>query len=134
MTVVPFVKPEPLVWVCACGCSTHRVYTSGAIECASCENVASVSGEWVRESLPPPNPDPRLATVETKVIALTGTPKQALDSMMHHAKAENLVALISIAEDGRVRTWGGVDTKARERWLARRLKEARGLLTMMVKS
>lgn len=131
--VVEFTKPEPLVWVCACGCSTHRIYTTGAIECASCENIASVSGSgWLKE-LPEPTAEPREALPETKVISFSGTPRQALASMLSRVDPDGLVCLISIQENGRIRTWGGVDTKARARWLGRQLKEARALLTTFAK-
>lgn len=131
--VVSFAKPEPLVWVCACGCSSHRIYTTGAIECASCGNVASISGgEWLKE-LPEPPAEPRESGPETKVISIAGSPRRALASMLNRVDPDSLVCMICIQENGRVRTWGGVDTKDRARWLVRRLKEARALLTTLVK-
>lgn len=125
-------KPEPQVWVCVCGCSTHRLYTTGAIECASCKNIASVSsGEWVKE-LPEPVAVPKEVQLETKVISLNGSPKRALATMLDRLDPDTTVALIAIMENGRVSTWGGVDTSDREEWLDRRLADARDLLTTLV--
>jgi hypothetical protein len=130
--VVSFAKPEPLVWVCSCGCSTHRLYTTGAIECASCENIASVSGgDWVKE-LPEPSAEPKKVLPETKVISMAGTPAAALQTMLRHVNPDELVALVAIMENGRVRSWGGIDTQERVEWLDRRLADARDLLTSFV--
>lgn len=129
--VVKFGKPDPLIWVCACGCSTHRLYTTGAVECASCGDVASVSGgEWVKE-LPEPPAEPRDTLPETRVISLAGSPAAALQNMMRRVNPDELVARIAIMENGRVRSWGGIDTQERVEWLDRRLADARDLLTML---
>lgn len=131
--VVGFGKPpsEPLIWVCAsCGCSTFRLYSSGATECASCGQVGADHGDWFRE-LPEPEGDPKEATPETKVVSFNGSPAAALRTMMRRINPDEMVALIAIMENGRVRTWGGIDSRERAEWLDRRLADARDLLTFM---
>lgn len=130
--VVTIPRKEPLLWVCACGCSTHRFYVTGAIECASCGNVASISGgEWVTE-LPAAPAMPKEIAAETKVISLSGSPQQAMREMLTRARSEDVMAFVSIATDGRVRTWGGISEKEQEDWLDVQLAAAKDLLMCCV--
>jgi len=94
--------------------------------------IASVSGgEWLKE-LPEPSAEPREDIPETKVISFNGSPRQALQTMVKRVDPDTMVALIAIQENGRVNTWGGVDTEERREWLGRRLEEASDLLTSLI--
>jgi CDGSH-type Zn-finger protein len=128
--VVTLPKREPLIWVCTCGCSTFRFFSNGTHECASC-GIISDAGEWMAEK-PAAPVTPRETERETRVISFAGSPQQAMREMLRKGLDENILALVAIGEDSRVRTWGGVDTKKRSAWLGRRLKEARELLTVCV--
>ena len=128
--VVSLKTTEPLVWVCHCGCSTFRFFSNGAQECASCGTVSD-GGEWMAEK-PEAPVVPRETERETRVISFAGSPQQAMREMLRKGRDENILALVAIGEDSRIRTWGGVDTKKRSAWLGRRLKEARELLTVCV--
>lgn len=130
--VVKFGKPEPLVWCCsACGCSTFKLYEGGITECAACEMRGADNGEWVNE-LPEPEGPAKDVLPDSKVISFgDASPASALRSMLQRVDADNLVAIIAIEANGRVRTWGGIDTQERVEWLDLRLADARGLLTML---
>lgn len=130
--VVSLFESEPLVWVCKCGCSTFRLYEGGAVECASCGVIGPEGGEWINE-VPEPPMVARQQPIETKVISIAGNDEQALNSMLVHADAKTMVAAIFIYTNNRVRVWGGIDDNKRIRWLARRLKDARELLTICVR-
>lgn len=130
--VVSFGKREPLVWCCAsCGCSTFKLYEGGITECASCELRGSDNGEWINE-LPEPEGPAKEMLQDSKVISFgNASPSAALRAMLQRVDPDALVALIAIETNGRVRTWGGIDTQDRAEWLDRRLAEARELLTML---
>lgn len=131
--VVTLGKLEPLVWCCAaCGCSTFKLYEGGITECASCELQGADNGEWVNE-LPEPEGTPKDKLPDSKVISFgSASPSVALRAMMKRVDPDALVALIALETNGRVRTWGGIDTLDRGEWLDRRLGEARSLLTMLM--
>lgn len=132
--VVSLHNREPLVWVCRCGCSTFKLYEGGVSECANCNKQSADGGEWVNE-LPEPEGPVRDVLPDTKIISLTdASPAAALRGMLNRVDADALTALIAIESNGRVRTWGGVDTEDRREWLDERLEDARGLLTMLVQS
>lgn len=132
--VVP-IKAEALVWVCNCECSTFRCYANGTMECADCGLISDCDrGGWVRE-LPEPTYPVREVQGQTKVIALQ-EPRYALQNMMRKVNPEELVALIAIETNGRVRTWGGVsgsEGRVRARWLRQQLKTAYDLMTIFLK-
>ncbi|TAA54024.1 hypothetical protein [Shinella sp. JR1-6] len=130
--VVSLGKREPLVWMCAsCGCTTFRLYEGGMTECASCEVQGADNGEWINE-LPEPTGPIKDVLPDSKVISFgDASPSVALRSMLKRVDADNLVAIIAFESNGRVRTWGGIDTLERVEWLDRRLSEARELLTML---
>lgn len=132
--VVGFNRPEPLAWVCTpCGCSTFKLYETGVTECANCGLQGTDNGEWVKE-LPAPSGKPREAVEDTKVVSLgTAAPVAALRGMMRKVDVDALNSLIAIEESGRVRTWGGVDTDERAKWLSARLSDAHDLLTVCLR-
>lgn len=131
--VVGLPRREPLVWCCThCGCATFKLYEGGITECASCEVRGADNGEWVRE-LPEPEGPVKEVLPDSKVISFgDASPAAALRSMLQRVDADKLVAIIAMETNGRVRTWGGIDTQDRAEWLDRRLAEARGLLTMLM--
>lgn len=129
--VVSIHKREPLVWVCNCGCTTFKLYEGGMTECASCGIEGAEGGEWVHE-LPEPPMVAKERLPDTKVLSFADSPASALRTFLSRADAETMVAAIFIHTNGRVRTWGGVDTKDRVRWLQRRLKDAKELLTSLI--
>lgn len=130
--VVDLDKREPLIWCCAaCGCSTFKLYDGGITECAACELQGSDNGEWIKE-LPEPAGPMKDKLPDSKVISFgDASPAAALRSMLQRVDAENLVCIIAMETNGRVRTWGGIDTQDRVDWLDRRLSEARELLNML---
>lgn len=132
--IVALKKREPLVWCCTqCGCSTFKLYEGGITECASCEAKGGDHGEWISE-LPEPDGPVKEVLPDSKVISFGSmSPQIALQTMLRRVDAENVVAIIAMENNGRVRTWGGIDTPERCGWLDRRLDEARGMLTMLVK-
>lgn len=52
--------------------------------------------------------------------------------MLARVDPDEAVAVVVILENGRVRTWGGIDTDDRRDWLDGCLDDARDLLTMLV--
>jgi hypothetical protein len=130
--VVNLGTREPLVWCCAaCGCSTFKLYQGGITECAACELKGSDNGEWINE-LPEPTGPVKDRLPDSKVISFgDASPAAALRSMLQRVDADSLVCIIAMENNGRVRTWGGIDAQDRVEWLDRRLVEARGLLTML---
>lgn len=133
--VVGLAKRKPLVWCCtACGCSTFKLYEGGITECASCEAQGADNGEWISE-LPEPEGPAKEVLPDSKVISFgDASPLAALRSMLRRVDADNLVAVIAIEANSRVRTWGGVDTEDRREWMHQRLGEAGELLTMLISS
>lgn len=126
MSNIVSLKPEILVWACgACDCSTLEVFSNGTTRCPNCGDVAD--REWAM-LLPDPEYPPK-KKVTPKVITLAASPASALRNMMNNVNVDELAALIAIEENGRVRTWGGVNDPERKRWLRWRLKDAYDLMT-----
>ena len=130
--VIGLGKREPLVWCCnACGCSTFKLYEGGITECASCDLQGSDNGEWINE-LPEPAGPVKDKLPDCKLISFgDASPAVALHSMLQRVDADELVCIIAMETNGRVRTWGGIDTQDRAEWLDRRMAEARELLTFL---
>lgn len=131
--VIGLKKREPLVWCCLeCGCSTFKLYEGGITECASCQRQGRDNGEWINE-LPEPEGPARDVLPDSQVISFGSmSPAAALRTMLKRVDADNMVALIAVESNGRVRTWGGINSADRAEWLDRRLSEARDLLTIFV--
>ena len=128
-----FDKRGPWVWCCAeCNCSTFKLLEGGVTECAACGLQGAENGEWIKE-LPEPSGPVKEVLPNANVISFGDvSPSIALRMMMERVDADSLVALIAIEENGRVRSWGGIDTADRAAWLDRRLVDARELLTKCV--
>lgn len=130
VTLQPRAKPERLIWVCRCGCTTHYHHADGGVECGSCGNVAAdLTGEW-RSRLPDePDAPADLDGENFKVTSLTGP-----DTFLkRHAKAvEDVVAIIILNDDGSFATWSGDMTgDERSAWLGRKLEAVHERLTAL---
>lgn len=120
---------EDLIWCCAeCECVSFKLHVSNVIECASCGNTGP-SGEWIKE-LPEPAAEPEERYVDANVVSMNGSPRSALRKFARDSDTDNLLALVSIQENGRVQAWGGIENPMRVGWLHARLEDAYKLLTM----
>lgn len=124
--VVPFRRPDDrtLLWVCNCGSTTHHHHANGAVECASCRNIASdLTGEW-RERLPDaPDEASPLSSANFKVLDLGNA--EAFLRRQLKSDPERARCIVRIDDDGGASTWADeIDTPEREAWLLRRLSEA----------
>lgn len=115
---------DPGIWACNCGCTTHRHYEDGAVECSSCGHVAScLTGEW-RARLPEPPAEIADLTGENFAVIDIAT---AENYLRRKAKAAtDIVAIVIVDTDGGVSSWscGDIDTPERRDWLRRKLAEA----------
>jgi hypothetical protein len=120
----PGRRREPGIWACECGCTTHRHYETGAVECSSCGNIASgPTGGW-RARLPEP---------PAEIDDLTGSNFAVIDIataenyLRRKAKAaSDVVAIVIVESDGGVSSWstGDLATPDRRKWLRQKLVEA----------
>lgn len=121
-------QERALIWACNCGCTVHRVYADGRIECGSCEEIANgFEGEW-RERLPPAPEDPRPLDADNfkAVFGLDGS--EAF--LRRHIKDDDLQFVVLGYDDGSLSTWRDedFDTPDRIAWAGRILRKARKLL------
>lgn len=123
--VVEFPQEERLVWRCNCGCKTHYACGDGSIECANCSNI--LEGFWV----PPENARIKEHDDSEQISNIRDfdDPKYALKSFARRSDTDDICAMIVLARDGRVRTWGEeFETRAQRGWLRRQLEWARKML------
>lgn len=99
--VIQFPKRErgDLIWVCDCGCSTHRHYSDGRVACASCDNVGSVSSDGWRALLPPTPADPAEVLPDGFAVLSIDTAETFMRRRMKEAKEIEAVIVLN-SEDG----------------------------------
>lgn len=129
MTVVPFTRPEPMFFVCNCGCSSFFLRDDGEAICTSCDCVMNGVGQgWydrVTSMLPRPANLPPVEYSNVGSIAQAMTAKRA---------GEADVALIVVAKSGGglhvfsdlLHSEGG--TQEQLDWLFRRLDQAKEMI------
>lgn len=123
--IVQFQKRErgDLLWICACGCSTHRHYSDGRVECASCGNVGSVSNDGWRQLLPP-TPSTPVEVVPDGSFAVY--PIDTAETFMKRRMkdADGIDAVVILHAGGQASTWALGDATTDLDALSLRLSEA----------
>lgn len=118
--LLPKERPD-LIWICDCGCSTHRHYADGRVECASCSNTASISDDGWRRLMPesplPPRP------LESS-FALTDLQDVEPFLRRRAKEAAGVAAVLVIYHDGEAATWVRGETATRQDWLTTKVGAA----------
>lgn len=96
--VVEFKRPDPLVWVCRCGCTTWYARSDGVLQCAGCDNVSTDGPSGWRETLR----DDQDGEVEDTWKMIGG---QGVEFWLRRFAKPSIRAAILIQADGRPVTW-----------------------------
>jgi hypothetical protein len=126
--VIELKRPErgDLVWICTCGCSTHKHHSDGRVECAACGNIASVSNDGWRALLPPlPDEPPPVPEMVFKVLSID----TAETFMRRRIKdGDPIETVIIVHTDGRCSTWSNADARSQAEQTRKRVDDAVELL------
>lgn len=110
---------QKLVYVCNCGCNSHRIYENGETECSNCgvitNNHAKDVAEWVKASFPEPNYNTERDTHGTFTVSAFSHQQFAKASVMRDinnwSKADNLICVMAYKPDGTGRHWLNIITQ-----------------------
>lgn len=114
-----------LVWVCACGSTTHYHHADGSVVCGSCETPAtSLNGDW-RLRFPEEPPAPTSLDHTNFKVADFDTVEVFMKRQLKVADGRPIAAAVVMFSDGSFATWGReIETPKQQAWLRRKLVEA----------
>ena len=120
-------KPEPRVWICACGCSSFELFSDGTVRCAACQGLHDnyVAGWLTRCG------DRETAIDETETFSSVGgngSMDFARRRIAQIAQDDSTVLLVVARRDGHVSTWAVADTDEQFDWVRERLSQAADLI------
>jgi hypothetical protein len=123
--IIALQKPEPMWWVCACGCTTFHALSDGTGECAGCGKSHDFEGSgWIKAD------DDRLSTAKEtfRDIQGTGDREFARRRITDMASGDDVVTVAVVRKDGQIHTWSDAETKEQVDWIAKRLGDAAALI------
>jgi hypothetical protein len=114
--VIPFKKPESLIYVCACGCATFELWNDLTATCSFCrKNPSEEVGGWTEAG------HVWAGDEYTRDVVGNTLPSFARRVVMKHAEAENAVAVLVVKDTGSSHFWGDVSTLKQLEWLERKI-------------
>lgn len=125
MSNVVSIKAEPMLWVCACGCTTFHALSDGTGECAACNAPHDFDGSgWI------PRLDDRVFTGNDvfRDVQGNGSVEFARRRVADLAASEDVVALVVLRTGGEIHTWSDVETVEQAEWVGRRMSDAVDLI------
>ena len=126
--IITLRPPEPMVWTCICGCTTHLALSDGTLQCGACQQVSDDHPEGHWRSRLPPEPD---APEPIDDGAFRVTMIDTAETFVRRQKARIATArgIFIIDVEGNAATWGPrIDTPDDLAWLERGLADIRHLL------
>lgn len=129
MAEIISLKPEPMLWICACGCSTFEILSDGSANCAACCSPHDVDGagwsSWVAMS--DKNEDSTFRDVQGN-----GSVEFARRRVAQMATDDTAAVVVVARRDGSVSTWSEVETADQAQWVRERLTQAADLITAKI--
>ena len=130
--VVILAKPDPMIWICDCGCSTFNLRDDAEAECAACDALVVGAGQgWYERIADQPKRDPNLED-PTADVQSNGSEDFARRRIASFAHDDDVFCNIVIRDDGTVHVWGRerLETRAQISWMTRKLRIARQMMGM----
>ena len=121
MSNVVSLNPDPMIWVCQCGCTTFHALSDGTGECAACNKSHDFDGSgWLLRA------DDRVFTGGDvfRDVQGNGSVEFARQRVAQLSTGGDVVALVVLREGGEIHTWSSVDTVEQVEWLSRRMNDA----------
>lgn len=125
--IVQLHQPQPMTWVCDCGCSTFSLLSDGTAQCAACDADHEGHGSgWLDRS-----EDRRTAHEEGDTFADVqgnGSIEFARRRLARIAADEDAVLIVVAKKCGRLSVWSVAETEEQAEWAQRKLKQADDLI------
>lgn len=129
MAEIISLKPEPMLWICACGCSTFEILSDGSANCAACSAQHDVDGagwsSWGAKS--DKDEDDTFRDVQGN-----GSVEFARRRVAQMATDDTAAVVVVARRDGSVSTWSEVETADQAQWVRERLTQAADLITAKI--
>lgn len=125
--VVSLSKPDPMVWVCNCGCTTFLLLSDGTATCAACDSLTDGLGAGWLEA----KEDRRTETVAHETFADiqgNGSVEFARRRVAKMAMEETASLLIVARKDGSISAWYEAETEDQVEWVKARADQAVALI------
>lgn len=119
-------QPEPLIWVCECGCSTFELCNDGTGRCALCNSVIGdeAEGGW----LVPATDKEWEGDDPVRDVSGNGEPDFARRVTSKRVLEDDVVLVVVVKQDGTVSTWTDIETDEQRAWAKRQLDRVPGIL------
>ena len=125
---IPIRRDE--IWVCLCGCSSFSLLGDGSIECSSCGTWAEEMGSWYEEKpAAEATDDPPFGDIQGN-----GSVDFAKAQVIRSVQSVDVVMIMTVAENGRLKLWTSVEGKAQEKWLLRQFSAGKKLFMTVCKN
>jgi hypothetical protein len=119
--VITLHDQKPMIWVCACGCSTFYALDDGTGECAACNSPHDFDGSgWILRT------DDRGYTGDEvfRDVQGNGSVDFARRRVARQAAGDDVVVIVVIKDGGEISTWANVETSEQVEWIERRMSDA----------
>ena len=125
--IVP-LRQDPMIWVCACGCTTFLMLSDGSGECAACGKEHDFDGSgWVAGDDVRGKADKFFSDVQGN-----GSVEFARLRVQQMAQGDDVTAVVVLRQDGSIHTWSAIETDEQAQWLSKKLDEAAALIIRRV--
>lgn len=116
-------QPEPMIWVCGCGCSTFELLSDGAAKCALCQEAIN-DGGW----LVPATDKEWDGDDPVRDVSGNGEPDFARRVTSKRVLEDDVVLVVVVKQDGTVSTWTDIETEEQREWAKRQLDRVPAIL------
>ncbi|TNC05553.1 hypothetical protein [Paracoccus marcusii] len=125
--IVQLQQPQPMTWVCECGCSTFTLLSDGTAQCAGCDADHEALGSgWLDRSK-----DRRTLYEEADTftdVQGNGSTIFARRRIARIAADEDAAMIVVAKEDGRISAWSIAETEDQVAWAHKKLTQAADLI------
>ncbi len=122
-------EPEPMVWVCACGCCTYELLSDSTVRCAMCgAATAGTDGGWDA-----PETDKKWdGEAPIRDISGNGSVEFARRRIETYVKDPGACAILVFDDTGSIHTWSKIETKEQLAWLREKLDASYELVSKRI--
>lgn len=125
--IVQLQQPQPMTWVCECGCSTFTLLSDGTAQCAGCDADHEALGSgWLDRSKDRRTPHEEADTFTD--VQGNGSVEFARRRLARIASDDDAALVVVAKQDGRVSSWAIADTDDEITWAKARLADAADLI------
>ena len=117
--VVSIAKPDVMIFVCNCGCSSFSLLSDGSTECSACNTLdADQAGAWADHS-----GDKTLHEGDVFVDVQGNNSVEFARKRIGLLASDDDVALVLVAKDGgSVHAWCKSETEGEMQWMREKLQ------------